>query len=71
MIIQLNEMISVETKIGHGYAMIFETGEHDNFWTVAMDNGAVVTFRQDQIRISRDYSHGRGISNREMRKIIK
>lgn len=69
--IQLDEMISVETPLGHGYAMIFESGEHDNFWTVAMDNGAIVTFRQDQIRVSRDYTHGRGISDRQMRKIIR
>jgi hypothetical protein len=69
--IQLSEMISVETPLGHGYAMIFESGEHDNFWTVAMDNGAIVTFRQDQVRVSRDYTHGRGISDRQMRKIIR
>jgi hypothetical protein len=68
---QLDEMISVETSLGHGYAIIFESGEHDNHWTVVLDNGAIVTFRQDQIRVSRDYTHGRGISDREMRKIIK
>lgn len=68
--IQLTELISVETKLGHGYAIIFETGEHDNHWTVVLDNGAVVTFAQDQIRVSRDYTHGRGISHEEMREII-
>jgi hypothetical protein len=68
--IQLTELISVETKLGHGYAVIFETGEHDNYWTVALDNGALVTFTQDQIKISRSYTHGRGISHQEMKKII-
>jgi hypothetical protein len=68
--IQLTELISVETKLGHGYAIIFETGEHDNYWTVALDNGALVTFTQDQIKISRSYTHGRGISHQEMKKII-
>ena len=70
-IVQLNEMIPVETKIGKGYAMIFETGEHDNYWTVAMNNGAIVTFRQEEIKISRSYTHGRCVSNREMKEIIK
>lgn len=68
--IQLSELISVETKLGHGYALFFEAAEHDNWWTVALDNGAVVTFAQDQIRVSRDYTHGRGISHEEMREII-
>lgn len=68
--LQLSEMISVETPLGHGYAIIFETGEHDNFWTVALDNGALVTFTQDRIRVSRDYTHRRGISDDEMKKIV-
>lgn len=68
---EFSELVSVETPLGHGYAMIFESGEHDNHWTVAMDNGAVVTFRQDQVRVSRDYTHGRGISDAQMRKIIR
>lgn len=68
--LQLEELISVETPLGHGYAMIFESGEYDNHWTVALDNGAVVTFRQKQIRIARDYTHGRGISDAEMKKIV-
>ena len=63
-------MISVETSLGHGYAIIFESGEQDNFWTVAMDNGALVTFAQSEIRISRSYTHGRGITDEEMREII-
>jgi hypothetical protein len=37
---------------------------------VALDNGALVTFTQDQIKISRSYTHGRGISHQEMKKII-
>jgi hypothetical protein len=68
--IQLNEMISVETPLGHGYAIIFESGEDDNWWTVALDNGALVTFTQDRIRVSRDYTHGRGISDDQMKEIV-
>ena len=69
--VQLHELIPLETPLGFGYAIIFETGEHDNYWTVALDSGAIVTFAQDKIRISRSYTHGRGISDRQMRKIIK
>ena len=68
--IQLNELIPVKTPLGDGYAIIFETGEHDNYWTVALENGAIVTFTQDQIRISRSYTHGRGITHEEMKDII-
>jgi len=69
--LELRESISVETPLGHGYAVIFESGENDNWWTVFMDNGAIVTFTQEQIRISRSYTHSRGISDAQMRKIIK
>ena len=69
--IQLNELIPVKTSLGDGYAIIFETGEHDNYWTVALESGAIVTFRQEEIKISRSYTHGRGISNEEMKEIIK
>lgn len=68
---QLDEMIRVETPLGSGYAMIFESGEDDNFWTVALKSGAIVTFKQSQIRMARDYTRGRGISDRQMRKIIR
>lgn len=69
-VIQLNELIPMDTPLGRGYAIIFETGEHDNYWTIALENGAIVTFRQEEIRISRSYTHGRGISNKEMKEII-
>lgn len=68
---ELREMISVKTPLGSGYAMFIESGEHDTYWTVALDNCAIVTFTQAEIRISRSYTHGRGISNRQMREIIR
>lgn len=69
--IQLSEVIPVETPLGFGYAIIFETGDFDNYWTVALENGALVTFTQDKIRVSRDYTHRRGISDKEMKKIVR
>ncbi len=68
---ELSELISVETPIGHGYAMFVESGEHDNYWTIALDNGAIVTFTQAEIRISRSYTHGRGISHKQMKAIVR
>jgi len=68
---EFDELISVNTPLGHGYAMLFESGEHDSWWTVILDNQAVVTFTQEQIRISRSYTHGRGISTPQMRKILR
>lgn len=70
MAIQLDELIPVETPLGFGYAIIFETGEYDNYWTVALENGALVTFTQDRIKVSRDYTHRCGISDEQMREII-
>lgn len=69
--IQLSETLSVDTPLGHGRALIFESGEDDNYWTVALDNGAIVTFRQKQIRMARSYTHRRGISDKQMRRMIR
>lgn len=68
---ELREHISVHTPLGHGYAMFIEGGEQDNFWLVALDNCTLVTFPQEKIRVSRSYTHGRGISDAQMRKLIK
>jgi hypothetical protein len=51
MILQLEHLIGMETPLGFGYAILVETGPHDQYWTVALDNGALVTFSQDKIRI--------------------
>jgi hypothetical protein len=59
------------TPLGKGYAILVEGGQHDQYWTVALESGALVTFRQDQIRIAKSYTHSRGITNKQMRKIIK
>lgn len=69
--LQLSELIPMETELGFGYAILYEGGEHDSYWTVALENGALVTFPQNQVRVSRSYTHGRGISDEEMREIIK
>ncbi len=71
MIIQLHELIAMETPLGKGYAIMVESTAHEQYWTVALDGGALVTFPQQKIRISRSYTHERGISDDQMKEIIK
>ena len=71
MILQLSELIPMKTPLGDGYAILVEGGQHDQYWTVALENGALVTFRQDQIRIADSYTHSRGISHKKMKRIIE
>ena len=70
-VIQLNEMIPVITSLGNGFAILVEKNQHEQYWTVAMENGAIVTFPQSKIRICKSYTHNRGISDEEMKEIIK
>lgn len=70
MIHEFQELIPVKTPLGRGYAMLVEPGEYDSYWTVILDNGALVTFTQEQITISRSYTHRRGINNKQMKAII-
>lgn len=71
MIHEFKEAIRVTTPLGKGYALFVEMGVHDYFWTVALDNCAIVSFTQDRIRIAKSYSHGRGINDEEMKAIVK
>lgn len=68
--LQLAELIPVKTQLGDGYAMIVELNEHDNYWTVALSNGAIVTFKQEKIRMCRSYTHERMLDDDQMRKIV-
>lgn len=60
----------VETPLGHGLAVFVVVGPADHQWTVALDNGALVTFPQERIRLSDCYTAGRGISDAKMREIV-
>jgi hypothetical protein len=57
--------------LGHGRCVLIERTQHDYFWTVFMDSCAVVTVEQRKIRVTRNYSHGRGFCDREMRNITR
>lgn len=68
---EFHEPIGVDTPLGPGRAILIERTQHDYFWTVALDTCALVTFTQDKIRIFESYTHGRGISDEEMRGHVK
>lgn len=70
--IELRARIVVDTPLGEGVALLVERTPDDQFWTVAIsDSCAIVTFRQEQLRIARSYTDGRGISDQEMRRITQ
>jgi hypothetical protein len=72
LIYEFHEPIEVETPLGKGRALFVERTPHDYFWTVALaDSQALVTFCQDKLRICKSYTHERGISDQQMREIIK
>ena len=72
MLIELKQLIPVTTPVGRGYAILVECEVHDQWWTVVLDdNCAVVTFKQEKIRVRRSDTHGRGISDEEMIQIIR
>lgn len=70
-ILELAEPLEVITPLGEGYAIILQPGAHDYLWTVVMDNGALVVFPQKKLRVKRNYSAHRGISDKEMLELIK
>jgi hypothetical protein len=70
--IELKELIPVVTPAGTGYAILVEGGPHDNYWTIVLDEGGgIITYRQQEIRVAKSYTYGRGITHAQMRKIAK
>jgi hypothetical protein len=69
-VIVLDEWIPVETPQGKGYAFLIETENHDNWYTIILDSRAIVTLPQEKILAQRSYSHGRSMSDDDIKKII-
>lgn len=58
----------INTPLGRGRVLVVLMSAHDNEWTVAInDTQAIVTFTQDKLRMSKSYTHGRGISDDQMK----
>jgi hypothetical protein len=69
---ELEKYKIVETPLGRGTAFLIESSDDDYFWTVILDDScAIVTFRQNQLKVCRNYSMGWGFSDAEMLAIIK
>lgn len=72
MFLEFHEPIAVETPLGTGRALFVERTPQDYWWTVALDDSqALVTFCQNKLRICRSYTHERGITDEQMREIVK
>ncbi len=61
MILQLNPIISMMTSKGHGYAnFLMDSGEEgDLYWIVFLDNCEIWTFKNSEVRLSKNISLGR------------
>ncbi len=68
---EFRSLIPVTTPLGSGYALWVETDEHDNYWSVILDSGAVVEFVQEQIKVWKSYTHGRNMSNTDMLRALQ
>lgn len=69
---EVREPFEVDTPIGRGLLFFVEYGTHDYKMTVAMhDGGALVSFPQSKIRVVRCYTQGRGITDEQMREIVR
>lgn len=69
--LELKERIEVDTALGRGYAVIFESDNDENFWTVIINHSrAFVTFKQREIRVAPNYTWGMDFPNERMLKIL-
>lgn len=68
--ILLDEWIPVETPLGTGYAFMIEIENHDNWYTCFMADRSIVTLRQEKLLTLPSYTHGRSMSDAEMRAAI-
>lgn len=63
--------IEVDTALGRGWARIFESTPTDNFWTVELNGSrAFVTFRQKEIRATRNFTYGRDMTAEELGRYL-
>lgn len=72
MIHEFSTPIAVSTPLGKGLALFVETSQHEAEWTVAIiETQAIVSFKQNKIRIGRSYTNGFGINDEQMKAITK
>ena len=63
--------IPVDTPFGEGLALFVEVTGHDYYWTIALNvDGALVTLRQAEIKMHRNFTLGVGMDHAAMSGIL-
>jgi hypothetical protein len=68
---ELTNVLDVETPLGRGWAIILEASTQEYYWTVVLkDTRAIVTFRQKEIRLARNYTLGIDFPHDKMKDLL-
>lgn len=67
---EFNDMIEVDTPHGRGRAIFVEASARDNYWTVQLQSGAIVTYPQKKIKGVRNYTSSLGLTDEQMGIIV-
>jgi hypothetical protein len=68
---EFRQMLLVDTDFGRADVLFVEGYNHDYHYTVVLhESRALMTLRQDQIRVARSYSYGWGMTTDEMKDIL-
>ena len=71
-LLEFTNYLEVDTPLGKGTAFMIKSRDNDYYWNVVLTESlAIVAFRQNQLKMVRNYSMGWGFSDDQMRKIIK
>lgn len=56
---EFHDKLEVETSLGRGKAILVDNSDYDTFWTVVLDDSrSIVTFRQHELKVVRNYGMG-------------
>jgi hypothetical protein len=68
MIHEFEKPVLVETPLGQGYVWYVTDGkmfENDCFTVILMESGIVKHFTSEQIKVSKNYTYGIGINDKD------
>ncbi len=70
-IYEFRNMLEVDTPFGRGHALFIEGVNHEYLYTVILhDTRALMTIPQDQLLVTRSYTHKWGMSKEDMKGIL-
>lgn len=68
---ELQSKLEVDTPLGKGVAFLIQSGDNDYYWTcVLKETRAIVTFKQQEILVTRHFTFKWGFTNDDMRQIL-